>query len=133
VNGISPQNGGGYVKYSPTGGALKGFSANVGFTYVASTPTESPTAGDTYETTTDGRRIVTRTTYQWRLRVPSYTLWNLGVRYRLPNTGRFDHAVAINVNNLFDADYLRANRLLGEERAIYFTYTLGRTGGRAPR
>jgi hypothetical protein len=52
------------------------------------------------------------------------------VRYRLPNTGRYDHTLAVNVNNVFDVDYLRANRQLGEERAVYFTYTLGRTPGR---
>jgi len=133
VNGISPQNGGAYVKYSPAGGALRGFSANVGVTYVASTPTEAPAAGDTYATTASGERVVTRSTYQWRLRVPSYTLWNVGVRYRLPNLGRYDHTLAVNVNNVFDVDYLRANRLLGEERAFYFTYSLGRTGGRTGR
>jgi outer membrane receptor protein involved in Fe transport len=65
------------------------------------------------------------------LRVPSYTLWNLGVRYRLPTGGqRYDHTLALNVNNLFDLDYVRANRLLGEQRSIFFTYTLGRTGPR---
>jgi outer membrane receptor protein involved in Fe transport len=131
VQGISPQNGGAYIKYAPTNRALKGFSANLGFTHVASTPTEAPNAGDTYTTTTSGLRVLARTTYQWRLRVPSYTLWNLGVRYRLPTGGqRYDHTLALNVNNLFDLDYVRANRLLGEQRSIFFTYTLGRTGPR---
>jgi iron complex outermembrane receptor protein len=130
VNNIAPQNGGAYIKYSPVGGRLRGFSANLGVTYVASTPTEGPAAGDTYITNASGQRILSRTTYQWRLRVPSYTLWNFGMRYRLPNTGRYDHTIAVNVNNLFDVDYLRANRLIGEERAFYFTYTLGRTPSR---
>jgi iron complex outermembrane receptor protein len=132
VNGIAPQNGGAYVKYNPAGGPLKGFSANLGVTHVASTPTAGPTAGDTYANV-NGQRVVTRSTNEWRLRVPSYTLWNLGVRYRFPNTGRYDHTVAVNVNNVFDEDYVRANRLLGEERAFYFTYTLGRTGSRTGR
>ena len=97
----------------------------------ASTPTEAPSAGDTYTTTATGQRVLARTTYQWRLRVPSYTLWNLGVRYRLATgSSRFDHTLAINVNNLFDLDYVRANRLLGERRAVYFTYTLGHSGPR---
>jgi hypothetical protein len=39
-----------------------------------------------------------------------------------------DHTFAINVNNALDQDYRRANRLLGEERSVFFTYTLGRTG-----
>ena len=131
VNGIAPQNGGAYAKYAPVAGALKGFSANLGVTHVASTPTEAPNAGDTYTTTATGQRVLTRTTYQWRLRVPSYTLWNLGVRYKLPSGhSRYDHSLAINVNNLFDLDYQRANRLLGERRAVYFTYSINRGGGR---
>ena len=130
VNNIAPQNGGAYIKYAPNVGRLRGFSANLGVTHVASTPSEGPAAGDTYVTNAAGQRVLSRTTYQWRLRVPSYTLWNFGVRYRLPNTGRYDHTLAVNVNNAFDADYLRANRQLGEERAVYFTYTLGRTPGR---
>lgn len=130
VNGIAPQNGSAYIKYAPGEGKLRGFSVNLGVTHVASTPTESPSAGDTYTTTASGQRVLTRTTYQWRLRVPSYTLWNFGMRYRLPNTGRYDHTLGVNVNNVFDADYLRANRQIGEERAVYVTYTLGRTPGR---
>jgi iron complex outermembrane receptor protein len=130
VNGIAPQNGSAYIKYAPGEGKLRGFSVNLGVTHVASTPTETPNAGDTYTTTASGQRVLTRTTYQWRLRVPSYTLWNFGMRYRLPNTGRYDHTLGVNVNNVFDADYLRANRQIGEERAVYVTYTLGRTPGR---
>jgi outer membrane receptor protein involved in Fe transport len=129
VNNIAPENGGAYVKYAPTTGKLKGFSANVGVTYVASTPVAGPTAGDTYATTASGQRVVTRSTYEWRLRVPSYTLWNIGARYRFANTGRYDHTVGINLNNAFDVDYLKASRQLGERRAVYFTYTLGRAGG----
>ncbi len=41
-----------------------------------------------------------------------------------------DHHVAININNLFDHDYLRVNRLIGEKRAIFFTYSLNRNPGR---
>jgi outer membrane receptor protein involved in Fe transport len=131
VQNISPQNGGAYVKWAPTTPWLRGFSANLGVTHVASTPSEGPAAGDTYTTTATGQRVLTRTTYQWRLRTPAYTLWNLGMRYRLP-TGKssYDHTLALNVNNLFDLDYQRANRLLGEQRAVFFTYTLGRTGPR---
>jgi iron complex outermembrane receptor protein len=131
AQGISPQNGGAYVKWAPVTGTLKGFSANLGVTHVASTPTEAPNAGDTYATLASGQRVVTRTTYQWRLRVPSYTLWNLGLRYRLAGRGSsYDHTFAINVNNALDREYVRANRLLGEERSVFFTYTLGRTGAR---
>ncbi|MBI4624047.1 MAG: hypothetical protein HY736_12635 [Verrucomicrobia bacterium] len=75
--------------------------------------------------------MLTRMTYQWRLRMPSDTLWNLGVRYKLPSgNSRYDHSRAININNLFDLDYQRANRLLGERPAVYFAYSLNRSGGR---
>ena len=55
---------------------------------------------------------------------------NIGARYRFANSGRFDHTIAVNVNNLFDVDFLRANKLPGDRRAVYFTYTLGHSGGR---
>ena len=42
VNGISPQNGSVYLKFAPPSGALKNFSANIGVSYVARTPTEAP-------------------------------------------------------------------------------------------
>ncbi|MEY2879170.1 MAG: hypothetical protein RLZZ15_1550, partial [Verrucomicrobiota bacterium] len=130
VNGISPQNGGAYLKYSPTQRGWKNFSANLGVSYVASTPTEAPNAGDTYVTAVGGARVLTRTTNQFRLRVPSFNVWSIGARYRLPGGRGFDQSLALNVNNLFDREYLRVNRLIGEKRAIYFTYSINRTGAR---
>ena len=129
VNGISPQNGSVYLKYAPPSGALKNFSANVSVAYVAATPTELPNAGDTYGVV-NGQRVVTRTTYQWRLRTPSFNLWSLGLRYKLPSGGGIDHNIALNVNNLFDREYLRVNRLIGEKRAILLTYSINRTGAK---
>jgi len=96
--------------------------------YVARTPTELPNAGDTCVTQANGTRVITRSTGQWRLGVPSFNVWSLGLRYRLPPTRGLDHSVALNVNNLFDREYLRVNRLIGEERAIYFTSTINRGG-----
>lgn len=129
VNGIIPENGGAYVKYTPAIAALKGFSTNLGVTYVASTPTEAPNAGDT-TARVGGVVTVTRSTNQWRLRVPSYTLWNFGLRYRLPIRSNYDQTLAINVNNLFDVEFMRANKLLGDRRSVFFTYSLthGRSG-----
>ncbi|MBI5770003.1 MAG: TonB-dependent receptor [Verrucomicrobia bacterium] len=126
VNGITPQNGSLYLKYAPTG-AWRNFSANLGVSYMASTPTQAPNAGDTYATLANGQRVVTRSTNQWRLRVPSFHTWSLGLRYRLPGSGATDQAIALNVNNLFDRDYLRVNGLIGEKRAIYLSYTINRT------
>jgi outer membrane receptor protein involved in Fe transport len=73
--------------------------------------------------------VLQRTTYQWRLRVPSFHVWSLGLHYRLPPMAGMDHRVSVNVNNLLDREYLRVNRLIGEKRAIYFTYSINR----APR
>ena len=78
-----------------------------------------------------GVRVVTRSTNQWKLRAPSFNVWSLGLRYKLPpGSSRIDHTIALNVNNLFDREYLRVNRLIGEKRAIYLTYTINRTGAR---
>ncbi|MFM9031545.1 MAG: TonB-dependent receptor domain-containing protein, partial [Opitutaceae bacterium] len=129
VQGIAPVNGGAYLKWAPTTGSLKGLSANIGVSHVGPTPTEAPNAGDTYTTTRTGERVLTRTTYQWRLRVPGYTLWNLGLRYRYqPAKSSYDHTFALNVNNALNQEYERANRLRGEERSVFLTYTVGRTG-----
>lgn len=128
VNGVPPENGSVSAKWAPTAGPLKGFSANLQWTYVAATPSENPDAGDTYAIV-NGQSVLQRTTYQWRMRTPSYGLWNAGVRYTLPRgSARFDHTFALNVNNLADRDYLRTNRQLGEGRAFYFSYTLGFAG-----
>jgi outer membrane receptor protein involved in Fe transport len=74
-----------------------------------------------------------RTTYQWRLRTPSYGLWNAGARYTF-KAARLNHTLAVNVSNLTDVDYLRAGgssaRQLGDTCAYYFTYTLGYGPGR---
>ena len=128
VNNVSPENGSAFIKYSPKDGPLKGFSANLGVTFVAETPTESPNAGDTYTTTSTGARVLTRTTRQWALTVPDVTLWNVGVRYQWKGAGRTDHMLALNLNNIFDEDYLKVNRQLGERRSVYVTYTLGFSG-----
>jgi iron complex outermembrane receptor protein len=129
VNNVSPQNGSLSFKYSPSAGVLKGFGFNAQVTHVAATPTEAPNAGDTYATGPGGVRTLTRTTYQWRLRVPSFTLVNAGIHYRLRGTSRWDQKFQLNINNIGDLDYLKVNRQLGEGRAIYFTYTLGYNGG----
>ena len=125
VNGVSPQNGSLSVRYAPQSAALKGLSINVGVTHIASTPSEAPNLGDTYTTTTAGVRVLQRTTRQWALRVPSATLWNMGVRYNLRRSPKFDQTFALNINNAFDLEYLKATKQLGDRRAITFSYTLG--------
>ena len=48
----------------------------------------------------------------------------------LKSAGALEHLFAINVNNAFDVDYMRANKLLGDRRSVFFTYTLTHGGKR---
>lgn len=124
VNGVVPENGSISTRYAPRSGPLKNFSASLQWTYIASTPTEGPNAGDTYVTNPDGSRTLSRTTYQWRLRVPAYGVWNGGVRYTWRANPHWDHQLAINVNNIADLDYLKISRQPGDRRSVFVTYTL---------
>ncbi len=126
VNGVTPENGSAYLKYNFSQGALKGLSANILASYVSSTPSESPNAGDTIGTV-GGKRVVTGSTFQWKLRTPSYIVWNAGVHYRF-KARNFDHMFSLNLNNAFDRQYVRTGRTLGDTRTIQFTYTLGHSG-----
>jgi outer membrane receptor protein involved in Fe transport len=128
VNGISPENGSAYAKYVVSSGALKGLSLNLMATYVSSTPGEAPNAGDTIGTV-GGRRVVTQSTNQWKLRIPSFTLWNLGLRYRLPRTSRgWEQTFGLNVNNALDKSYVKTRKNLGDGRTLIFSYTLAHSG-----
>ncbi len=135
VQFAAPYNGSVSLKYAPDTGRFKGFSTNLGVTFVGATPTELPTAGDVYATLPGGKRVVTQSTGQWALKAPSYRLWNFGVRYRLPSGAKFAQTFAINVSNLTDENYFRGGsaganaRYPGEKRSVYFTYTLGRRSG----
>jgi outer membrane receptor protein involved in Fe transport len=120
----TPLNVGFYSKYVFRH-ALKGLSANLGVVYRGPTPTEAPDAGDTYNTGSgkDGKFV--SSTGQWAIKVPGWTVWNLGIRYNLRTDWltKFSHTIALNVNNLFDKRYLNG-RGLGENRSFYATYTL---------
>ncbi|HET7536607.1 MAG TPA: TonB-dependent receptor, partial [Candidatus Didemnitutus sp.] len=122
VQNISPDNGGAYLKYSGTEGFLKGFSANIGVTYVGETPTEAPNAGDP-AAGANGVQAPTSTN-QWALKVPSFTLWNLGLSYNWHQSSRVSHSLRLNVNNAFDLDYLKVNKNIGDGRGVYVSYTL---------
>lgn len=129
VNGVTPENGGGYMKYDFTHGALKGLSANLLATYVSSTPSEVPNAGDTVGTV-NGQRVVTASTYQWKLRIPSFTVWSAGLRYRLPRLNNYNQTLGLNVGNIFNKFYLKTNKTLGDTRSILISYSISRTPGR---
>lgn len=118
---ISPANGGAYVKYEFSRGALKGLSANFGVTYLDATPVSAPDAGDTYSST----GVFLRSTNEWQQKVPAVTVANLGVRYRFkPAASRLSHTVGVNVNNLFDKFYLHPSRQVGDRRSIFINYTV---------
>ncbi|HRP04587.1 MAG TPA: TonB-dependent receptor, partial [Opitutaceae bacterium] len=123
VQNISPENGGAWIKYTAREGWLKGFSANLGVTYMAETPSESPIAGDTIAIV-NGVPTVSRSTNQWKLTVPSFALWNIGFSYRWKQNSRSSHSLRLNVNNMFDNDYLKVNKNLGDPRGVYLGYTL---------
>jgi iron complex outermembrane receptor protein len=125
---ITPENGGAYVKYTPSNGILRGFYFNLLATYVSSTPTQTPNAGDT-TAVVNGQVVVTGHTDLWKLRLPSYTLWNLGIHYRLPRlSAHWEQEISLNLNNAFDKYYLKTSALLGDRRSILVQYTLGHAG-----
>ena len=123
VQNISPSNGGAWVKFSGSG-ALKGFSTSVGVTGISTTPTEAPNAGDVLARV-GGVQTVTSSTNQWKLTVPAYTLWNVGLSYKWKTGTRFDQTVRLNINNVFDKEYLKVSKVIGDGRGIFLSYTLG--------
>ena len=134
VQYVSPYNGSVSVKYAPSRGILKNFSANLGVTFVGATPLSAPTAGDVYSTNSKGVRTLTSSTNEWSLKSPAYSLWSYGMRYTVKSNASLSHTLALNVNNILDEEYLRAgsggsnSRFLGEKRSVYFTYTINHRG-----
>ena len=133
VQYVAPYNGSLSLKYTPSAGVLKGFSANVGVTFIGDTPTETPVAGDTVAIVA-GARVVSRSTEQWKLTAPAYSIWSFGLRYKLPSKSSVSHTIALNINNLADEVYFKpgsggANRILaGDERSFFITYTINHKG-----
>ncbi|MSU24747.1 MAG: hypothetical protein EXS32_13110 [Opitutus sp.] len=136
VQFVAPYNGSASIKYAPGRGAWKGFSANFGVTFVGATPLAPPESGDVYTTSSKGVRTLVSSTGQWKLKSPAFSIWSLGLRYALKSTSHFSHSLAVNVNNIFDENYLRAgsggsnSRFPGEKRAVYFTYTISHKGAK---
>jgi len=113
--GITPDNYYLAFKYSLPD-FLKGLSFNGGMYYEEKTPTQNPNAGDTY---TLG--VLTKTTDQWAVTVPSYYV---GAHYRF-RTGKLHQSVGVNINNLFNRDYIRTTGIVGDSRGYYFNYSIG--------
>jgi len=119
---VSPQNGGAYLKYEPSQGRLKGFSVNVGVVYQDATPTDAPDAGDTYSAT----GVFLRSTDQWAMTVPAFTVLNFGVRYSFNSEGRLPlkHTIGVNVNNVTDEFYLQPNRQAADGINSFVSYSV---------
>jgi iron complex outermembrane receptor protein len=109
------------ARYAPKSGALKGFSANLGVIHAGETPISAPDAGDTY---TNG--VFTRTTNEWALKIPAYTVANAGLRYTLGSErgAKLKHTFGVNVNNVLDKEYIKSSRAAGDRRTFFFNYTL---------
>ncbi len=124
VSGVTPENGSAIAKYTFTTGPLKGLDVEGLATYVSSTPSENPNAGDT-TTLVNGQYVVTAHTDQWKLRIPSFTLWDFGLHYQLPwQWGHLQQVIGFNVINAFNKYYLKTSKNLGDTRSFIISYQL---------
>jgi iron complex outermembrane receptor protein len=125
VSAVSPENGGATVKYTFSSGPAKGLDLEVSATYVSSSPSESPNAGDVTALQPNGVFIVTSHTDQWTMRTPSFTLWNIGMHYQLPWAPYHIHqTLGLNIENAFNRYYLKTSKNLGDGRSIIVTYEI---------
>jgi len=125
---VSPENGSISSKYTFSTGPAKGLDLEASVTYVSSTPSEQPNAGDTVNPTT---LVTTGHTDQWMLRTPSSIIWTFGLHYVLPwkwhNT---QQTLGFTVKNAFNEYYLKdgSNATLtnnmGDSRAFIVTYEI---------
>ena len=118
--GITPDNYYFATKYNFTG-ALKVLAVNAGTYYEEKTPTQNPNAGDTYSTTTG---LLTKSTGQWAVTVPSYYVVSLGAHYRF-RTGKLHQSLGLNITNLLNRDYIRTTGIVGDSRGYFFNYSIG--------
>lgn len=115
--GITPDNYYFAGKYQFRG-FLQGVSTNLGAYYEEKTPTQNPNAGDTYT-----KGVLTKSTYQWAVTVPSYYVVDWGIRYHF-RSPHLRHSVGLNINNLLNRDYIRTTGIVGDSRAYYLNYTI---------
>jgi outer membrane receptor protein involved in Fe transport len=105
VNFVSPENGSVSAKYTFSHGPAKGLDLEASVTYVSSTPSEIPTAGDTTDPVT---HAVTAHTDQWTLRTPSSTVWTFGLHYTLPwQWKHIQQTLGLTVHNAFNKYYMK--------------------------
>ncbi len=110
------------LKYN-LGAVARGLAFNAGVQFTGQTFPDSLAGGINegassprrgYTLSHDGRRT---------LSLPSYTLVDLGLSYRLrPAHSKFSHSVRLNVKNLADLDYIDTSKKAGDRRGFYVTY-----------
>jgi iron complex outermembrane receptor protein len=132
VQNISPENGSIYSKYNLSLGKFGAIQFNPLVTYVSSTPAFAGNQGDT--TTINkatGTSVLTAHTDQWKIRYPSFILWNLDVTYTLPRISPYwDQTISLYFNNIFNKVYLKIpTGSLGDGREIMIAYTVGHHRG----
>lgn len=95
------ENGGLYVDYRFTQGALNGFDVNLGVDYKGETPGDQVNPG--FTTTRPLPGTVQFVPSQPSFKVAARTVYNLGFAYRNPNW-----IVRVQIVNLFDKEYIQA-------------------------
>jgi iron complex outermembrane receptor protein len=132
VQFVSPENGSLTAKYTFSNGPVKGLDIEANVTYVSSTPTEVPVAGDTTtQQGVGGPYVVTAHTDQWTLRTPSSTIWDFGVHYVLPwQWKHIQQTVGLTVHNAFDTyrtkygSLAQFSNVLDDSRTFMVTYEI---------
>jgi iron complex outermembrane recepter protein len=127
VNYVSPENGSAAVKYTFPHGPAKGLDLEALVTYVSSTPSEAPNAGDT--NIVNG--VALTHTDQWTLRSPSSILWDFGLHYVLPwQWHHIQQTVGFIVHNAFNVYSVEYGSLsqftntLADSRTFIVTYEI---------
>ena len=125
VQNISPENGSIYARYLIKTGPLAGLQFNPLVTYVSSTPSQAGNAGDT-TAIVGGKSVLTGHTDAWKIRYPSFTVWNFNLTYTLPAYHHFYQRLTFSVNNVFNRYYLKVpSGTLADGRGFLVSYTLG--------
>ena len=123
-NKIPQENLGLALKYNLPA-PLKGVFVNAGVTYTGDTFPDSTGGGITEGASSPRRGLVLSHDGRRSLSLPSYTVADFGLSYRLrPAGSRVAHTVRLNVKNALDEDYIDLNKKAGDRRAFFVTYAI---------
>jgi len=118
---ITPDNIGITLRYG-FDGDLKGLATGFNISYMRATPLNAGNAGDTYGT----NGLLASSTYQWAVMIPSYYVanWFATYSFKTPYFTRLKSKLQVNVNNLFNRNYIVSTGVIGDSRGAYIGYTL---------